>query len=67
MTQLGLGLNLSTKRKRKRKFPEEMDKVVPWTVRVQIVERHSPKAKTERPPFAIETMLASTACSNGSC
>ena len=57
MKQLGLGLNLSTKKTRKREFLEEMDKVVPWAVLVQIVERHSPKAKTGRPPFAIETML----------
>ncbi len=57
MKQLGLGLNLSTKKTRKREFLEEMDKVVPWAVLVQIVEPHSPKAKTGRPPFAIETML----------
>jgi len=57
MKQLGLGLNLSTKKTRKREFLEEMDKVVPWAVLVQIVEPHSPKAKTGRPPFAVETML----------
>lgn len=57
MKQLGQGLNLSTKKTRKREFLEEMDKVVPWAVLVQIVEPHSPKAKTGRPPFAIETML----------
>ena len=57
MKQISLGLNLSTKKTRKREFLEEMDKVVPWTVLVQIVEPHYPKAKTGRPPFPIETML----------
>jgi transposase, IS5 family len=57
MKQLGLGLNLSTKKTRKREFLEEMERVVPWAVLVQIVEPHYPRAKTGRPPFGIETML----------
>jgi len=57
MKQLGLGLNLSTKKTRKREFLEEMERVVPWAVLVEIVEPHYPKAKTGRPPFGIETML----------
>jgi IS5 family transposase len=57
MKQLGLGLNLSTKKTRKREFLDQMERVVPWAVLVQIVEPHYPKAKTGRPPFAIETML----------
>ena len=57
MKQLGLGLNLSTKKTRKREFLEDMERVVPWAVLVQIVEPHYPRAKTGRPPFAIETML----------
>jgi len=57
MKQLGLGLNLSTKKTRKREFLEEMERVVPWTALVQIVEPHCPRAKTGRPPFAVETML----------
>lgn len=56
-SQLGLGLNLSTKKTRKREFLDEMDRVVPWSALVQIVEPYSPRAKTGRPPFAIETML----------
>ena len=56
-SQLGLGLNLSTKKTRKREFLDEMDRVVPWGALVQIVEPYSPRAKTGRPPFAIETML----------
>ena len=57
MKQLGLGLDLSTKKTRKREFLEEMERVVPWGVLVQIVEPYYPKAKTGRPPFGIETML----------
>jgi IS5 family transposase len=57
MKQLGLGLNLSTKKTRKREFLEEMEHVVPWSALVQIVQPHAPKAKTGRPPFAVETML----------
>ena len=57
MKQLGLGLNLSTKKTHKREFLEEMERVVPWAVLVEIVEPHYPKAKTGRPPFGIETML----------
>jgi IS5 family transposase len=50
-------MNLSTRKTRKREFLEEMDRVVPWGALVQIVEPHAPRAKTGRPPFAIETML----------
>ena len=57
MKQISLGLNLSTKKTRKREFLEQMEKVVPWAVLVQIVAPHCPKSKTGRPPFPIETML----------
>jgi len=57
MKQLGLGLNLSTKKTRKAKFLDEMERVVPWSALVAIVEPHCPRAKTGRPPFAVETML----------
>ena len=57
MKQLGLDLNLSTKKTRKREFLEEMERVVPCAALVQIVEPHCPRAKTGRPPFAVETML----------
>ena len=46
MKQLGLGLNVSTRKTRKREFLEEMERVVPWTALVQIVEPHCPRAKT---------------------
>ena len=57
MKQLGLGLKLSTKKTRKRTFLDEMNRVVPWAALVQMVEPHAPRAKTGRPPFAVETML----------
>jgi IS5 family transposase len=57
MKQISLGLNLSTKKTRKREFLEEMERVVPWKVLVQIVAPYWPKSKTGRPPFAIEAML----------
>ena len=52
--QPGPGLNISTKKTRKARFLDEMDR---WVVLVQIVEPHCPRAKTGRPPFAVETML----------
>jgi transposase, IS5 family len=57
MKQASLGLNLSTKKTRKRELLEEMERVVPWKVLVELIEPHWPKSKTGRPPFAIETML----------
>jgi len=57
MKQLGLGLNLSTKKTRKREFLDQMDRVVPWSALVQVVEPYYPKAKTGHPPFPIESML----------
>jgi IS5 family transposase len=57
MKQPSLGLDLSTKKTRKREFLEEMNRVVPWAELVALIEPHSPRAKTGRPPFAIETML----------
>jgi len=34
-----------------------MNLVVPWSALVAVIEPHSPRAKTGRPPFAIDTML----------
>lgn len=57
MKQPALGLDLITKRTRKRQFLDEMDRVVPWPELLALIEPYSPRAKTGRPPFAIETML----------
>ena len=57
MKQANLGLDLTAKKTRKREFLEEMDRVVPWGELVALIEPHSPRAKTGRPPFPIQTML----------
>jgi IS5 family transposase len=57
MKQANLGLELTTKKTRKREFLEELDPVVPWGDLVALIEPHSPRAKTGRPPFPIQTML----------
>ena len=36
--QLDLGLNLSTKKTRKREFLDEMNRVVPWSALVALIE-----------------------------
>ena len=57
MKQADLGLDLTSRKTRKGKFLDEMERVVPWAALVRIVEPHCPRAKTGRPPFAVETML----------
>jgi IS5 family transposase len=42
---------------RKRKFLEEMDRVVPWSALVELIEPYYPQGRTGRPPFGLETML----------
>ena len=57
MKQADLGLNLSSKRTRKRQFLDEMERVVPWSELIALIEPHYPKGKTGRPPFGIAVML----------
>lgn len=57
MTQKTLSLDWTNKRTRNREFLDEMERVVPWSALVALIEPHSPRAKTGRPPFPIETML----------
>jgi IS5 family transposase len=64
--QLGLGLNLSTKKTRKREFLDEMVRVFAWSTLVQIVEPHSRRAKTGRPPLRLRRCYAFITCSSGS-
>ncbi len=47
MKQLGLRLNLSTKKTRKREFLDGMERVVPWSALVQVVERYYPSFRVE--------------------
>jgi len=48
---------MSSKRTRKRVFLEEMDKVVPWTVLVELIAPYYPKGLMGRPVIGLETML----------
>jgi IS5 family transposase len=57
MRQQDLGLNLSKRRTRKAVFFDEMNLVVPWAELLALIAPHAPRAKTGRPPFALETML----------
>ena len=57
MTQADLGLNLNTRRTRKREFLAQMEKVVPWSDLVALIEPFAPQGKRGRPPFSVETML----------
>ena len=57
MKQADLGLNLSTKRTRKHEFLDEMNRVVPWSELIALIEPHYPKGKTGRPPMGLEVML----------
>ena len=58
MKQADLGLNLSAKRTRKREFLEQMDRVVPWTALVCLIEPfYGKKSGVGRPPFALASML----------
>jgi IS5 family transposase len=42
---------------RKRQFLEEMDRVVPWSALIELIEPYYPQGRTGRPPFGLETML----------
>ena len=57
MKQGDLGLNLTTKRTRKRAFLDEMNRVVPWSALVELVQPYAPEGRRGRPPFATEVML----------
>jgi IS5 family transposase len=57
MQQQDLGLKLSTRRTRKVLFLDEMNRVVPWAELIALIEPYAPRARTGRPPFALETML----------
>ena len=59
MKQTSLGLGNSTKRtrKRKREFLAEMERVVPWSARVELLAAFAPDGRRGRPPFSVQTML----------
>lgn len=51
------GFELVTKRTRKREFLDEMNRVIPWTELLDLIEPHASVGKTGRPPFPSEVML----------
>jgi len=60
MTQSNFGFDPVHKKTRKEIFLEEMNRVVPWTALVGIIQPHARGAHQAlggRPPFAVETML----------
>ena len=57
MKQTSLPLDLSVKKTRKQTFPEQMEKVVPWTELVKVIAPDYPEGKDRTPPFNLQTML----------
>jgi len=60
MDQIRLGLDPLPKKTRKEIFLDEMERVVPWSELVALIQPHARGAHQAlggRPPFAIETML----------
>jgi IS5 family transposase len=60
MKQLGLndpGFVKHPKKTRKAQFLDEMDRVVPWSRLIALIEPYYPKAGNGRRPIALETML----------
>ena len=67
MKQSSLGLSNTVKRTRKREFLDAMELVVPWTELVSLIEPYAPEAgRRGQQPFAVQTLLRITLCSNGS-
>lgn len=60
MTQLSfatLDHQLKKKRTKREIFLAEMDAVVPWTLLIQLIEPHYPKAGNGRRPYPLDVML----------
>jgi transposase, IS5 family len=57
MKQTSLALGSSTRRTRKREFLDEMDRVVPWSALLAVIQPHMPAGQRGRPPFATEALL----------
>jgi len=58
MKQNSLGLPNSSRRTRKREFLESMDRVVPWSELISLIEPYAPEAgRRGQQPFAVEAML----------
>ena len=58
MKQVSLVAGSSTKRTRKREFLESMERVVPWSELVSLIEPYAPQSgRRGQQPFAVEAML----------
>jgi IS5 family transposase len=44
------------KKTRREKFLEEMDRVIPWQERIQVIDGYYPKAGNGRQPMSLEWM-----------
>ena len=58
MKQTSLGLPNTSRRTRKREFLESMERVVPWSELVSLIEPYAPQSgRRGQQPFAVEAML----------
>jgi len=57
MKQQDLGLSLCTRRTPIAMFLDDMQRVVPWAELLALIAPYAPRARTGRPPFALEPML----------
>ena len=67
MKQNSLDLNLSTKKTRKQELLAQMDLVVPWAALVELITPYYPEGKNGRPPFALESSMATRSLSSTHC
>ena len=54
---LDLVLDGKTRKTRREVFLDQMEKVIPWALLVQLIEPFYPKGKRGRPPVGLERML----------
>jgi IS5 family transposase len=57
MTFASLAYENKKKKTRREQFLEEMDKVIPWSELIQVIEKYYPKAGNGRQPMPMEMML----------
>ena len=67
MKQSSLDLSLSTKKTRKQELLAQMDLVVPWAALVELITPYYPEGKNGRPPFALESSMATRSLSSTHC
>ena len=67
MKQCCLGLDLNIKRTRRQELLAQMDLVVPWAALVELITPYYPEGKNGRPPFALESSMATRSLSSTHC